>query len=489
MSSVHVGRMLGPAGFGRTVAIKRLHSHYATDPDFVSMMIDEARLVSRIHHPNVVSTLDVMHTSSDLFLVMEYVSGETLTKLRALVAEQGLTIPRSIALAIMTNVLLGLDAAHEATGEDGRRLNIIHRDISPQNILVGVDGQARILDFGIARAAGASHHSDGGILKGKIAYMSPEQLRLDPGLGRATDIYAANVVLWEMLTGRRLFEGTSKEQLAFLVLSGAVRSPRVVDPSISEELDDIVMRGLESSPEKRFPSARAMAEALEPCGRIATPREVADWVATVASAPLAERAAMISRIERDTASRIDVRALATKLAAGRIVDDMPPVTAGDAIEATELYAMDSVIAASERIDPVVAVAETPSNGGRRRSLALAGVIALLALTLGVAFSWRVAGPDGRLERKDLASGSGASMAMTAANEPSAATTPSASVPASPTSSVPQGPRETALPSPSASAASRPVETSGVSRPVRLPSAPRPATTSSAPVPRGLFDRN
>ena len=316
MSSVHIGRRIGPAGFGRTVAIKRLHPQYAKDPEFVSMMIGEAHVVSRIHHPNVVPTLDVVQAESELCLVMEYVPGETLARLQLLAREQGIKIPESVTFAIVTNMLVGLDAAHEATTEDGAPLGIIHRDVSPQNVLVGTDGNARILDFGIARAAGASHRSEGGQIKGKVAYMAPEQLRLDRELGRATDIYAASVVLWELLTGRRLFDRVEKSQIATLVLSGAIRSPRSVLPSISEELEEIVMRGLEPMPEQRFATAREMAISLEACGRLATAREVAEFVASIATASLASRAQIVSRIEKETATDVDVRALAARIAEG-----------------------------------------------------------------------------------------------------------------------------------------------------------------------------
>jgi eukaryotic-like serine/threonine-protein kinase len=366
MSSVHFGRMLGPAGFGRTVAIKRLHPHYAKDPDFVSMMLDEARLVSRIHHPNVVPTLDIVHTKSDLFLVMEYVPGETLTSIRRLATAQGVAIPQAVALAIATNILLGLDAAHEATSEDGKPLGIIHRDVSPQNVLVGVDGSARLLDFGIARAAGASHHSDGGQVKGKVAYMSPEQLRLDPDLARQTDVYAASVVLWEMLTGRRLFEGAQRDQIAFLVLSGAVRSPRTVNEAISEELEDLVMRGLERMPADRFATAREMAVSLEACGRVATAREVAEWLAAIAADSLGERAAVVSRIEKETATRVDLRALATQIAEGNVSEgrSLAPVVEPTMINPPE---------------PVVVFEEPPRSRGR--AVAIAGALALVVVVV------------------------------------------------------------------------------------------------------------
>src|SRR5262245_51026591 len=154
MATVHLGRLLGPVGFSRTVAIKRLHAQYAQDPEFVSMFLDEARLAARIRHPNVVPTLDVVATSGELFLVMEYVPGESLSRLARAARDRMERMPPRIVSAIMSGVLHGLHAAHEAKSERGEPLGIVHRDVSPQNVLVGTDGVARVLDFGVAKAAG-----------------------------------------------------------------------------------------------------------------------------------------------------------------------------------------------------------------------------------------------------------------------------------------------------------------------------------------------
>src|SRR5262249_24957061 len=148
MATVHLGRLSGPVGFTKTVAIKRLHAQFAHDPEFVAMFLDEARLAARIQHPNVVQTLDVVSTDGELFLVMEYVRGETLSRL----VRMGEPIPPRIVVALISGVLQGLHAAHEAAADDGRALALVHRDVSPQNVLVGLDGTARLLDFGVAKA-------------------------------------------------------------------------------------------------------------------------------------------------------------------------------------------------------------------------------------------------------------------------------------------------------------------------------------------------
>ncbi|MCA9588320.1 MAG: serine/threonine protein kinase, partial [Myxococcales bacterium] len=224
MATVHLGRLLGPVGFSRTVAIKRLHAQFAADPEFVSMFLDEARVAARIRHPNVVPTLDVVTTDGELFLVMEYVPGESLAKLTRAVRERGERIPLPVMSAIMVGTLLGLHAAHEATDERGEPLHIVHRDVSPQNVLVGTDGVAKILDFGVAKAAGRIQTTREGQIKGKLAYMPPEQLR-GGDVTRKCDVYAAGVMLWELLTGQRLFSGDNEGAVVARVLEGRIERP------------------------------------------------------------------------------------------------------------------------------------------------------------------------------------------------------------------------------------------------------------------------
>src|SRR5580698_4220550 len=177
MAVVHIGRLIGPAGFARTVAIKRLHEHLSGDPEFTSMFLDEARLAACVQHPNVVATLDIVRDQGDLFLVMDYVLGESLSSLIAEARQKREPIPLRIVSSVVIGVLSGLHAAHEARTDRGEPMNIVHRDVSPPNVLVGADGVARVVDFGIAKAAARMHATEDGKLKGKIAYMAPEQLK------------------------------------------------------------------------------------------------------------------------------------------------------------------------------------------------------------------------------------------------------------------------------------------------------------------------
>ncbi|AUX42678.1 protein kinase [Sorangium cellulosum] len=295
MASVHFGRLVGAHGFARTVAIKRLHPQFATDPDFTSMLLDEARLAVRIRHPNVVATLDSVQADGELFLVMEYIPGESLASLLREAGRGGGRVPPPIGSAIVAGALAGLHAAHEATAEDGVPLQIVHRDVSPQNILVGEDGIARVLDFGIARAAVRSQVSREGQLKGKLSYMAPEQLRGDP-LTRRTDIYAAAVVLWEVLTGRRLFTGDNDAVIFGRILEGVIQPPSAfID--VPAEVDQVVLRGLERDPRQRYASALEMATALEAALPPASPRAVGAWVEETAGALLTARSRSLAEIE------------------------------------------------------------------------------------------------------------------------------------------------------------------------------------------------
>jgi serine/threonine-protein kinase len=297
MATIHIGRLLGPVGFARTVAIKRLHPPLARDPEFVAMFLDEARLAARIRHPNVVSTLDVVATEGELFVVMEYVPGESLARLlRAVRAANGI-VPVPIAATIMVGVLHGLHAAHEAHDERGQPLRIVHRDVSPHNILVGTDGDAHLIDFGIAKARGRMQVTRQGQIKGKLSYMPAEQL-MGQGLDHRADIFAASIVLWESLTGQRLYQGTDDGDVYAKVLMGKVDPPSLYAKGLSAAIDAIVLRGLARDRAQRYATAREMALALEAAIPLAPPSQVGGWVESLVGDALADRTAQIAGIER-----------------------------------------------------------------------------------------------------------------------------------------------------------------------------------------------
>ncbi len=296
MATVHFGRLVGPVGFSRTVAIKRLHPQFAGDPEFVSMFLDEARLSARIRHPNVVPVIDVVALSGELLIVMEYVQGESLSRLLRALNDTRQRLPVSMALTIVTDVLYGLHAAHEAKDERGEPLAIVHRDVSPHNIIVGHDGASRVLDFGIAKAASRSQTTRDGQVKGKFAYMSPEQLTRQP-VDRRVDVFVTSIILWEALTGVRLFAGDDHGEIVARVLNDKLVGPSTVVSGLRSELDAVVLKGLERDPAKRYSTAKEMAQAIEALGGLARPAEIGAFVERNATAVLARRAARIAEIE------------------------------------------------------------------------------------------------------------------------------------------------------------------------------------------------
>ncbi len=276
MGSVYLGRVTGTAGFSRLVAIKRLHPDLAAQKEFVGMLVDEARLASQIRHTNVIDTLDLVVSDGAFSLVLEYVEGDSLSRLLRTAAQLGEPVPRRIALAVMYGVLRGLDAAHEARREDGQPLGIVHRDISPQNVLIGVDGIPRVIDFGVAKATGRFDSTRPGEVRGKFCYMAPEQME-GRHVTRQVDVYAAGVMLWELLVGRRLFDADDERVLCAAVLRGDIKGPSTQNPGVPQELDAIVLRATSHEIGERHLTARELLGDLERLER-ASDDEVGKWV-------------------------------------------------------------------------------------------------------------------------------------------------------------------------------------------------------------------
>jgi serine/threonine-protein kinase len=296
MATVHLGRVIGDAGFARMVAIKRLRPHLAHQPEIVAAFADEARLAARVRHQNVVAMLDIVSERGEVFLVMDYVEGVSLASLVRACAARGDHVPPPVAAAIVAQALHGLHAAHEARNESGTMLNLVHRDVSPQNVLVGVDGVARVADFGVAKAIGRQHTTRDGSIKGKLGYMAPEQLA-GRAVTRKADIFAAGVVLWELLTGQRLFHAADDAVILTKTLFEPIQPPSQACARAPSALDPVVMRALERDPIRRFASGDEMASALENAITLATTRAVAEWARSIASEELAERARQVEAIE------------------------------------------------------------------------------------------------------------------------------------------------------------------------------------------------
>ena len=288
MATLFVGQKRGAAGFSRHVAIKVVHEHLASDEEFVRMFVDEALLQARIHHPNVVHVEELGETPHDgmpvHFLVMEYVYGCSLSQLLDSLARRDRRLSPEIAVHIAIQTLAGLHAAHELKDENGANLGVVHRDVSPQNVLLAYEGHVKLIDFGVAKARNRSQQTTGASIKGKIRYMPPEQAMGISAIDRRADVYALGIVLWEMLAFRKLF-GAKDD----LVLLDMVRNPKIVPPShvakdISPEIDRVVMKALAPKPEDRWATAqdfrRALAEAM-PKAMLVDASHVADLLVAV----------------------------------------------------------------------------------------------------------------------------------------------------------------------------------------------------------------
>ena len=285
-ATVHLGVARGPEVV--PVAIKVLHDRQAREAGAVARLLDEVRLSRHVVHPNVVRVLDFISDGEETLAVMEYVHGEPLSRLLADVKESGRRTPVAIAAAIERDVLHGLYAAHIANDGAGRALELVHRDVTPENILVGADGIARLMDFGVAKAQGRLHATKDGGVKGKLAYLAPEQVGGD--VTARTDLYAAGLVLWEMLVGERVIDGESEPELLVKALDPVIVVPSTRVPEVPAALDVMVLRALCKEPEGRFATGIEQAEALERAvDHVASPSEVAEWVRIHGGARLAQR--------------------------------------------------------------------------------------------------------------------------------------------------------------------------------------------------------
>lgn len=282
MATVYLARLSAVGGFQRSFAIKRLHPHLAGNSDFVQMFFDEARLAALIRHPNVVPILEVGEGADGYYLVMEYIEGDTFASLLSKTSSRGQRMPNAVVLRIVIEMLHGLHAAHELKDDHGHLVGLVHRDVSPQNVMVGTDGITRITDFGVARAASALSETRAGQLKGKLAYMAPEQASGRQDVDRRVDVFAAGVVLWEALAFRRLFKAANEAMTLSRVLTEPIVSPEQFSPGVPPGVAAVCLKALERDLSRRYVSAVEFATALEraalAAGQLASVKEVADYV-------------------------------------------------------------------------------------------------------------------------------------------------------------------------------------------------------------------
>jgi serine/threonine-protein kinase len=445
MAAVHLGRLLGPVGFARTVAIKRLHSQYAHDPEFVAMFLDEARLVARIKHPNVVPTLDVVTLDGEIFLVMEYVHGVPVSSIMMALAKRKERMPLNIAVGIFLGVLEGLHAAHEAKSEEGTPLGVVHRDVSPQNVLLGADGVPRVLDFGIAKAVERIQTTEDGSFKGKLGYMPPDVLS-GASIDRRADIWGAGVVFWEMLVGRRLFQtNESPHALIRIIVEGTIDPPSKRGALCSPEVDAIVLRALTKQADQRYQTAAEMGAALEAAASPASNRAIGEWLTGLLGDELERRAASVARMER--ASRAQAPSVRT---VRTLASNRSSYAPGTGLDPTSERSERGVVNGGTTSAPVSYQPEPP----RRRAL-LAVVLAIVGvLGVGLVFGGRAAWR--RLHPPPAPTPVAVTIASASTPEASSATTTAAPPPSASAAAVP--PRASASTSPSASGPTPPANT-------------------------------
>jgi serine/threonine-protein kinase len=395
MGTVSFGLMTGAAGFSRVVAIKRLHPHYSQDPFLAERFKEEIWMSARIQHPNVVEVLDVVQQGEELLFVMEYVRGDTLRSLQLDAAARKQTMPLEVAAGILVPALHGLHAAHEARDDCGNPLEIVHRDVSPQNLLIGRDGQVKVLDFGIAKAALHSQATRPGRISGKVAYLSPEQAlgwELDP----RSDVFAAGTVLWETLVGARLFRTNDMPDAAVLsnVLNMVIPPPCSLRPDIPQALDRVVMRALERDRNLRFQSAAELAQAVEAAVSPASMHAVGQWFAEVCADRLRVREELLASFREPAGAVVD-----------DVTDSVERRFIQDTATSTQLALTGSITLTPEV--PAHAVTRKPRRAGR--------VVALLSLFGAAIVSWLAS--DAFTTHTGTGLGSGAARAAAALSSP------------------------------------------------------------------------
>ncbi|MEQ9078801.1 MAG: serine/threonine-protein kinase [Sandaracinaceae bacterium] len=261
MAELFLARRVGPEGFARSVVVKRILPHLAKSDEFVRMFLDEARIAAGIRHPNVVSVEELGRDGDSLFMVMEYLSGESLHALIAELARRNRHLDPALAAHVVAEACAGLHAAHEMTDDSGRPLEVVHRDVSPQNLFITYDGSVKVLDFGIAKAADRLTRTETGYFKGKFAYMAPEQIKEQP-VDRRADVFALGVVLFEALTGRRLFRTKNPAATLRAVLESSIVRPSAIRPNIPSALDEACLKALSRPIDQRHATAAELRRDL-----------------------------------------------------------------------------------------------------------------------------------------------------------------------------------------------------------------------------------
>ncbi len=372
MANVYLAAASGPAGVTKLLVVKEIKPEMASDPAFVEMFLDEARLAARVNHPNVVQTLEVGEEGGRYFLSMEFLDGQPLSRIQTRQGHERLTL--SERLRVLADALIGLHHAHELRSYDGRPLGVVHRDATPQNIFVTYDGQVKVVDFGVAKAATSSGQTSTGVIKGKLSYMAPEQARGEP-IDRRADVFSVGVMFWEAVTGRRMWAGLSSE-MGILHRLAIGEVPRV-PPDVAPELRAIGDRALAPEAAGRYPTAAAMAEDIERYLERQRDRGSSREIGARVGRMFATERAALHRVVNEQLAAIELAATGANLALPQILDgetvDALPPSFPDIVELSSLTAQPS---ASSLPPPPPAPAVPPpvvAGPGTNRPLVLLGV--------------------------------------------------------------------------------------------------------------------
>ncbi len=403
MAEVYKARMMGMEGFQKTVAIKRILPHLTDNDEFVTMFIDEAKLAAQLNHNNIIHIYDLGKIDRSYYIAMEYIEGMDLRSILKLCRERGITVPVPIALHITALLASALDYAHRKRDFENRDLGLVHRDVSPQNVLISGEGDIKLCDFGIAKAASKASHTRAGALKGKLQYMSPEQA-WGKDIDHRSDIFSLGLVAYEMLTGEKVFAGDSELTILEQVRNPKVDPPSSKNPDIPPEVDAIVMKALSPDREGRYQSARDLQRDLEKVmrkhGWRPSQADVARFLKELGSGEQISGAVPIA--EEGAAAPVEAQA-----GAGGAPPEEPPQPPGEKPPAEpepEPAAAEPAAAAPVVMPDAAAAAEAPAEDTfvrraaeekKQRTRLLLGLAALVVVAIGLWFLFRPNGtPEG-----------------------------------------------------------------------------------------------
>lgn len=399
MANVYLAQSVGEQGFERWVVVKVVHPQMSEDLQFATMLADEARLIARVHHPNVCSVIDFAQEGDLLYMVMEYLHGESLQAAMRRSWTSESQFPAWVAARAVADAARGLHAAHELTDPHGELLDVVHRDVSPENIFITYDGHSSVIDFGVVRARGRQTKTAAGIVKGKLSHMAPEQLRGE--VDRRADVWSLGVVLWEATLGRRLFRGKTQGETIENVANGPITRPSAVTSNYPAELERIVMAALTRDPDRRTATAEILAGQLEGylhgLGRPVGQGQVSAWMREMFSDRLLVREALLTAPEDSgpisMETLADTEASSSHFISGTIASSsfappprlQPDLTAADAPSSREAAAAARRAELREDVDRTL---DALREQNRRRSQ-LIWVFVAIALVLAVALVYFV----------------------------------------------------------------------------------------------------